>query len=42
MNNAHVIKWYRWRAFLAQLECRQLAQLYWVTQEMIELKSNNI
>lgn len=26
MHNAHVIKWYRWRIWVAQTQCRPFAQ----------------
>jgi len=35
--NAHVALFCRWQCFVAREQRRQLAQLYWYTQAMLEV-----
>ena len=39
MMNSHVIKYYKWKQFLAVKQGRQLSQLFWASEYNREVKN---
>lgn len=41
LHNAHVVKWYRWKVWVAKQQGRLMAQTFWIEWHNEELARSN-